>query len=229
MVEAADFLERTAGRIPISQLRPSWLVFTKGFQVFHAQKIAKRVMDLFLSVFALVLSSPLFALAAVMIKLDGKGPVFFRQTRIGENGRLFTLIKFRTMTVMGENDDDCWSEKGDARITRTGAFLRKSRIDELPQFINVLKGEMSIVGTRPDITFLKERLEKEVPFYSLRYNVKPGITGWAQIKYRYVASVEEGKKRHEYDLYYIKNFSFFLDIWIILKTIHIVLARAGSR
>ncbi len=222
--------ERIMGRIPVDQLKPSWMVFGEGFYLLKIERILKRIFDVIVAVFGLVIWSPIIALVALLIRLDSKGPAFFKQTRIGENGKLFTLVKFRTMRLLDPTKEaEEWAQDDDARITRVGKILRKTRIDEIPQLLNVLKGDMSVVGPRPDMLFLRDQMENEVPYYSLRYSVKPGVTGWAQIKYRYVASIEEGTERHEYDLYYIKNFSILFDAWIMLKTIQVMVAKVGAR
>jgi exopolysaccharide biosynthesis polyprenyl glycosylphosphotransferase len=228
--EGESFFEDVAGRIPLSQLRPSWMIFADGFCLFKIQKMLKRLGDVITAVVGLTLTIPVFLLVPIIIKLDSPGPVFFRQKRVGEYKSEFTMIKFRTMKVARDSSvENKWSISGEERITKVGAFLRKSRLDEIPQLINVLKGEMSLVGPRPDIPFLMEQLDGKVPYYALRYSVKPGITGWAQIKYHYVASVKEGRERHEYDLYYIKNLSVFLDAWIMLKTVQVMIGRIGGR
>ncbi len=228
--EGESFLEDVAGQIPLDQLRPSWMIFADGFYLFKIQKIIKRTGDLIAAIVGLTLSIPLFMIVPILIKLDSPGPVFFRQMRIGEYKSRFTMIKFRTMGVAkNASVENKWASSGEERITKVGAFLRKTRIDEIPQLINVLKGDMSLVGPRPDIPFLMEQLDGAVPYYSLRYSLKPGITGWAQIKYHYVSSLKEGRERHEYDLYYIKNLSFLLDSWIMLKTIQVMIAKIGAR
>ncbi len=228
--EGESFFEDVAGRIPLNQLRPSWMIFADGFYLFKIQKMIKRVGDVLAALVGLIVSIPVFLIVPLIIKLDSPGPVFFRQQRVGEYKTRFTMIKFRTMKVASDTaTENKWSLSGEDRITRVGAFLRKTRIDEIPQLINVFKGEMSLVGPRPDIHFLMEQLDEKVPYYSLRYSVKPGITGWAQIKYGYVASVKEGRERHEYDLYYIKNLSIFLDAWIMLKTVQVMLGKIGGR
>ena len=228
--EGESFLEDVAGRIPLNQLRPSWMIFAEGFYLFKIQKMIKRVGDVFAALVGLIVSIPLFLLVPIIIKLDSPGPVFFRQKRVGEYKNLFTMIKFRTMKVATDASiENKWSISGEDRITKVGAFLRKTRIDEIPQLINVFKGNMSLVGPRPDIPFLMEQFDGKVPYYNLRYSVKPGITGWAQIKYHYVASIKEGRERHEYDLYYIKNLSVFLDAWIMLKTIQVMIGKIGGR
>ncbi len=206
------------------------MIFADGFCLFKIQKMIKRVCDVVVALVGLIVSIPVFLIVPIIIKLDSPGPVFFRQNRVGEYKSRFTMIKFRTMTIASnESVENQWAQSGEERITRVGAFLRKTRIDEIPQFINVLMGDMSLVGPRPDIPFLMDQMDDKVPYYSLRYSVKPGITGWGQIKYHYVASIEEGRERHEYDLYYIKNLSVFLDFWIMLKTVQVMAGKIGGR
>ncbi len=228
--ESETFYERLAGKILVENIKPSWFIFSSGFRGFKFLRFMKRVIDLFLSTTLLLVTWPLFILSAAAIKLESFGPVFLRQERVGENGKLFVLLKFRSMRNDAESaTGPRWASKDDARITRVGKFLRRSRLDELPQLINVIKGDMSFVGPRPERPYFVERLEKQIPFYMLRHTLKPGITGWAQIRYSYGASVEDALEKLQYDLFYIKNLSIWLDLTIILETIKIVLLQRGSR
>ncbi|MEK7306454.1 MAG: TIGR03013 family XrtA/PEP-CTERM system glycosyltransferase [Nitrospirota bacterium] len=228
--ESETFYERLAGKILVENIKPSWFIFSSGFRGFKFLKLIKRAMDILLSTAALLVTWPLFLLIATAIKLESFGPVFFRQERVGENEKVFVLLKFRSMCNDAESETGpLWASKDDSRITRVGNFLRRSRLDELPQLINVIKGDMSFVGPRPERPYFVERLEKQIPYYMLRHTLKPGITGWAQIRYSYGASVEEALEKLQYDLFYIKNLSIWLDITIISETIKIVLLQKGSR
>ncbi len=189
----------------------------------------KRLLDITLSLTMILVLFPLLLVVAVLIKIDSPGTVFYRQRRVGVNGRLFDVIKFRSMVNDAEKDGAKWAQKNDTRITRLGKFLRRSRIDEIPQAINVLKGEMSFVGPRPERPEFVQLLGDEIPHYNDRHKVKPGITGWAQVEYEYGASVDDAREKLTYDLYYIKNFSIILDIIIILKTVRVTLFGVGSR
>lgn len=192
-------------------------------------RFPKRLMDIIVSAGLLVFLMPLLFVVAIAIKLESKGPVFYRQRRVGLYGREFDVIKFRSMGTDAERAGAIWASKNDSRVTRVGKFIRKTRIDEIPQAINVLRGEMSFVGPRPERPEFVTLLEKEIPFYSDRHKVKPGITGWAQVEFEYGASVEDARVKHTYDLYYIKNFSIFLDLVILLKTVRVTLFGVGSR
>lgn len=192
-------------------------------------RIPKRVMDIILSTTLLVGLAPLLVLVAVLIKLDSPGPIFYRQERVGLYGRRFHVIKFRSMVTDAERAGAIWAQKNDTRVTRMGKFIRKTRIDEIPQALNVLTGKMSFVGPRPERPEFVALLEEKVPFYQERHSVKPGITGWAQVEFEYGASVEDARTKHTYDLYYIKNFSLVLDFIILLKTVRVTLFGLGSR
>ena len=192
-------------------------------------RFPKRLMDIMLSIGLLTILSPLLLLVALIIKLDSPGPILYRQERVGMNGRLFQVIKFRSMVSDAEKRGAIWASKNDSRVTKVGAFIRKTRIDEIPQAFNVLVGEMSFVGPRPERPQFVALLEKEIPFYQDRHKVKPGITGWAQVEFEYGASVEDARVKHTYDLYYIKNFSVIFDLIILLKTVRVTLLGIGSR
>lgn len=225
-----DFYERATGKVAVEQLRPSWLVFSEGFNRTRITRIVKRACDIILSLALLVGGAPLYALIAILIKLDSRGPILFRQERVGERGRIFNVLKFRTMDGNAEEKTGpVWASENDPRITRVGWFLRKTRLDEFPQIINVLKGEMSFVGPRPERPHFVAQLQERIPFYSQRHTIKPGITGWAQVKYTYGASVEDALEKLQYDLYYIKNLSMFLDLVILMHSVQVVLLGKGSR
>jgi sugar transferase (PEP-CTERM system associated) len=222
------FYEKETGKILVTDLRPSWLIFSEGFVKTPRTEIVKRFVDVVLSLAALILASPVIALVAVAIKLESPGPALFRQPRLGQNGAVFILNKFRSMRQDAEKDTGpVWATECDPRVTRVGAILRRTRLDELPQLINVLKGDMSLIGPRPERPEFVYDLQKQIPFYMERLSVKPGITGWAQVKYRYGASVEDALEKLQYDLYYIKNLSLFLDLLILLNTIQVVLFARG--
>jgi len=220
------FYERVTGKIPITRLRPSWLVFAEGFTKSHFTVVIKRGMDVVLSAIGIVLSLPLLPLIALAIKLDSPGPVFFRQERMGQNGRVFSLLKFRSMRMDARRGGPT-AQGLDPRVTRVGQLLRISRLDEMPQLFNVLRGEMSMVGPRPEWVALVPEFQDTVPFYLHRLAVKPGITGWAQVRNTYGASVENTIEKLQYDLYYIKNHSLFLDILILLHTVQAVVFGRG--
>jgi sugar transferase (PEP-CTERM system associated) len=222
------FYEKETGKILVSDLRPSWLIFSDGFVKSQRTKIIKRCVDMALSLAGLTLALPLMALVALAIKIESRGPVMFRQTRLGANGRIFVIYKFRSMREDAEKDTGPqWAAAGDPRVTRVGRVIRRTRIDELPQLLNVLLGDMSFIGPRPERPEFVEELEKHLPFYRARLSVKPGITGWAQVRYPYGASVEDALEKLQYDLYYIKNLSLFLDLLILLNTMQVVLFARG--
>jgi len=253
ILDLPGFYEYLAGKIPIEHISDLWLYL----QSLYARKVYSRrlkpLLDIFLALVGLITTMPLFALIAVLIKLDSRGPVFFRQERLGQEGRVFRIIKFRTMVGDAEKMGPCWAHPHDQRITRVGRFLRRYRLDELPQLVNILKGEMSFIGPRPERPeFIREFQElvpalrpgrrasdppgclvqcgyrEKIPFYSYRLLVKPGITGWAQVMYPYASSEEQTREKLKYDLYYIKNIGFFLDLIILLKTVRIVLFGRGT-
>jgi sugar transferase (PEP-CTERM system associated) len=223
-----SFYEKETGKILVTDLRPSWLIFSDGFVKTARTEIIKRFLDVALSLAGLLLALPVMALVAIAIKLESAGPVLFRQPRLGQNGSVFILNKFRSMRRDAEAETGpVWAREADPRVTRVGALLRRTRLDELPQLINVLKGDMSFIGPRPERPEFVYDLQKQIPFYMERLSVKPGVTGWAQVKYRYGASVEDALEKLQYDLYYIKNLSLFLDLLILLNTIQVVLFARG--
>lgn len=226
----SSFIERETGRVDLDTVNPSWLIFSDGFSSGRAlSSAAKRVFDVAASSILLVLTAPVILFFAVLIKLDSKGPAFFRQSRVGLYGTTFDLIKLRSMRPDAEVDGAQWAVLDDPRITRVGRFIRKARIDELPQTWSVLKGEMSFVGPRPERPEFVCGLEADLPFYAERHMVKPGITGWAQINYPYGASIEDSRHKLEFDLYYVKNYTPFLDLLILLQTLRVVLWHEGAR
>ncbi|KLE35654.1 TIGR03013 family XrtA/PEP-CTERM system glycosyltransferase [Aurantiacibacter luteus] len=228
--EFTSFMERETGRVDLDTLNPSWLIYSDGFSSGRAfTKVAKRGFDILASGLLLLLTFPVILLFAAIVKLDSKGPAFFRQKRVGLYGQPFELVKLRSMRTDAEKDGAKWAQKNDARVTRVGAFIRKVRIDELPQVWTVLMGHMSFVGPRPEVPTFVDALEQELPYYAERHMVKPGITGWAQINFPYGASVEDSRQKLEYDLYYAKNYTPFLDLLIMLQTLRVVLWPEGAR
>lgn len=228
--EGETFHERATGKIPLDHLKPSWMVFSDGFKSLRSRKILKRVIDLMLSVTVFALTIPLMLIAAAAIKLESRGPLIFRQQRVGENGRLFNVYKFRSMREDAESKTGpIWADSADTRVTKVGNIIRKLRIDELPQLVNVIKGDMSFVGPRPERPYFVDKLKEVIPYYEMRTVVKPGITGWAQIKYPYGASVKDSLEKLQYDIYYIKNMSPLLDAIIVLMTVKVVLTGRGAR
>ena len=224
VLDATTFWERQTGLIDLDNVYPSWLIFCDGFGRSVIQRPLKRVFDLVVSIVFLVITLPVLLVTAVAIKCETRGPILYRQLRIGQHGKPFALLKFRSMYADAERDGvPRWATVGDNRITRVGSFIRRTRIDEMPQVFNVLRGEMSFVGPRPERPFFVEQLTDQIRYYRERHRVKPGITGWAQINFRYGASAEDAKQKLQYDLYYIKNYSLLLDFIILLQTARVVL------
>ena len=230
VMEWPEFVENLAGKIPVKSLPPSFFVFNGGFHINYASKKMSEVLSFAFSFFSVVLIIPFFLAVSILIKWDSKGPVLYLQRRVGEKGKIFNLIKFRTMIENAEDESGAvWASDGDPRITRIGKYLRKFRIDELPQFLNVLKGDMNLVGPRPERPEFVQLLEEEIPYYSIRHSIKPGITGWAQVKGSYSGTIEESREKLEYDLFYLKNKSFKFDLYIIFKTVKTLMLQRGSR
>ena len=230
VMDLTTFFERESGRIELESLNGSWLVFADGFQQGLVKTWVKRVFDVVASTALLIVCAPVMALTALLIKLEDGGPVFYRQDRVGQGNRPFALLKFRSMRVNAEPDGaPQWAAKNDERVTRLGGFLRKLRIDELPQALNVLRGDMSFVGPRPERPFFVCKLTESIPYYGYRHTIKPGITGWAQVRYPYGASVEDAVEKLKYDLYYVKNNSLFLDLIILFQTLQVVIFQDGAR
>lgn len=227
--DATSLYERLTGKVAIENLKPSWMIFSDGFEVSRRALLQKKIVSTAVSGLLLLLSLPLLPLIALLIKLDSRGPVFHRQERVGQDGKTFTLWKFRSMRHDAERDSGpVWAAPSDSRVTRVGKYLRRTRLDELPQLYNVLRGDMSLVGPRPERPHFVQRLSEMIPYYHLRHCVKPGVTGWAQINYRYGNSLEDAVEKLQYELFYIKNMSFWLDVVIIVDTIKTVLMRKGS-
>jgi len=230
VLDEAAFCEQHLGRIDLDSIRADWLLFADGFATGRASNAVKRGFDICVSLALLLLTLPLMLLTAVLIRIDSPGPVLYRQQRTGLHGTPFTLLKFRSMMIDAEKGGNPrWATQQDPRITRIGSFVRPMRIDELPQLINVLRGEMSMIGPRPERPHFVEQLGRIIPFYGERSYVKPGITGWAQVNYPYGASVEDARQKLSYDLYYVKNRSLLLDLFILLATIRVILFREGAR
>jgi sugar transferase (PEP-CTERM system associated) len=229
VMDDVEFREQQLGRIDIDHITPARLAFADGFRTGVLSAVLRRCVDIVASLALLLLTLPLMLLTAVAIRLEGRGPVFYRQQRVGLHGRVFTLLKFRSMRVDAEQGRPLWAAQNDPRITRVGNFIRATRIDELPQIICVLRGEMSFVGPRPERPHFVEHLAQVIPFYRHRSAVKPGITGWAQVNFPYGASVEDAREKLSYDLYYVKNRSLFLDLLILISTVRVILFQEGAR
>lgn len=230
VTDYVQFAETALGAVDLDNLRHSWFLDRHGFRAGKLDQLIKRATDIALSAGLLLATLPLLITVALAIRLESPGNVFYRQERVGKGGRTFMLTKFRSMRADAEADGGPqWARKGDARVTRVGAFLRKTRIDEIPQAFNVLRGEMSFVGPRPERPFFVETLSADIPFYRERHHVKPGLTGWAQLNYPYGASVDDAKMKLQYDLFYIKYFSLLLDMAIVVQTVRVVLWNAGAR
>jgi sugar transferase (PEP-CTERM system associated) len=227
--EGIEFYEHLTGRLQVESLRPSSLIFSEGFKKTKWTMWARRVTEFTLSLAALILFSPMALVLSLLIKIESRGPVLYKQERVGERGKIFNLLKFRSMVEDAEANGPVWAEQDDKRITRVGRWMRKWRLDEIPQMFNVLKGDMSFVGPRPERSFFVEKLREEIPFYDQRFSVKPGVTGWAQIKYPYGASKQDALEKLKYDLYYIKNLSLLYDLIVIFETIKVVLFGKGAR
>jgi sugar transferase (PEP-CTERM system associated) len=229
VTDLSAFYEKVRGEVPIETLKASWLIYGSGFEQGNVRTLIKRAFDLAASVVLFAATLPLMIVTALAIKVESPGPVIYRQVRTGRAGRPFTVLKFRSMRADAEKDGVAqWAKPGDARVTRVGRVIRKLRIDELPQLINVLRGEMSFVGPRPERPEFVAKLKEQIPFYDLRHSVKPGLTGWAQVRYSYGASVEDARTKLQFDLYYVKNHSLFLDILILFETARVILFREGA-
>jgi sugar transferase (PEP-CTERM system associated) len=227
--DAHTLSEQIDGRIRLEYLSPSWMILSEGFRKSPLLLFAKRALDLLVAVILLILSLPVMGIVALAILLETGRPILFRQERIGLKGKGFEILKFRSMNQDAEEHGPKWATDGDQRITRVGRIIRKLRLDELPQIVNVLRGQMSFVGPRPERAVFCHMLEAETPFYALRYSVRPGITGWAQVKYQYGGSIEEAKTKLEYDLFYIKHLSLTLDLAILFETATVVLWQRGAK
>jgi sugar transferase (PEP-CTERM system associated) len=230
VLDSPSFYEKLSGKLLIENIQPSWFIYSNGFRITVFKRFYKRLLDICFSLFGILLALPLLPLIALLVKLDSPGPALFRQIRVGERGREFEILKFRTMRRDAESGTGAvWSQQNDPRITRIGGFLRKTRLDEIPQLFNVLKGDMSFIGPRPERPEFIQQLSERIPYYNKRHFVRPGLTGWAQICYPYGASEKDALEKLRYDLYYIKNYSILLDLFIVLETIKVVLYGRGGR
>lgn len=232
-IEVTDYLafwERETGQIDLHHAGAGWLALSEGFRINKPRRAVKRLIDIVVSFSFLVLTLPLMLVIALAIKCDSKGPIFYRQERVGPDGRVFRIWKFRSMRVDAEHDGvPIWASQGDDRVTHVGHFMRNTRIDEIPQVVNVLMGDMSFIGPRPERPHFVELLRKKIPFYDLRHRVRPGITGWAQVHYPYGSSVDDAKRKLAYDLYYVKNNDTLLDLAILIQTVRVILFQHGGR
>jgi sugar transferase (PEP-CTERM system associated) len=230
ILDSPSFYEKLTGKLLVEDIQPSWFIYSDGFRVTPFKRAWKRVLDIIFSSIGLLISLPIFPVMAGLIKFSSPGPVLYRQLRVGEGGCEFVLYKFRTMCDEAEKDTGAvWASENDPRITRLGRALRKTRIDEIPQLINVFIGEMSLIGPRPERHEFVEKLSERIPYYSKRHFIKPGVTGWAQVRYPYGASEKDALEKLRYDLYYIKNYSITLDLMIVLETVKVVLFGRGGR
>ncbi len=229
VLNLAGFYERSKSEVPIDSLKASWLVYGHGFVQGRKRRLVKRAFDILGSAFLLLAALPVMIVSMLLVAMDSPGPVIYRQERVGCRGRTFMCLKLRSMRIDAEGDGIArWAATDDDRITRIGKFLRKTRIDELPQLISVLRGEMSLVGPRPERPSFVRQLNEQIPFYDIRHSIKPGLTGWAQVRYCYGSSLEDARRKHQFDLYYVKNNSLFLDLLILIETVSVVLLREGQ-
>jgi sugar transferase (PEP-CTERM system associated) len=230
VLELSSFFERENGHLQLDSLNASWMILGDGFQQGMLRDTIKRMFDVVMSLVLLSISLPVMVLTAVAIRLESPGPVFYRQERVGQHGCPFTIFKFRSMRMDAEPDGKPrWAKADDDRTTRVGRIIRKTRIDELPQTFNVFMGDMSFVGPRPERPYFVAELNQQIPYYAVRHIIKPGITGWAQVRYSYGASVDDALEKLQYDLYYVKNHSLFLDLMILFQTVQVVLWGKGAR
>lgn len=230
VLDLASHFEQFLGQIRLDSLKASYLIFGSGFRQTFMRNAIKRVFDIFCSLILLALAAPIMIVAALAIIIESGFPIFYRQERVGLDGKPFNVIKFRSMRTDAEKDGKPrWATAGDSRVTRVGRIIRKIRVDELPQVISVLKGDMSLVGPRPERQFFVDKLTQEIPFYAVRHSVKPGVTGWAQVRYPYGATVEDSAQKLQYDLYYVKNHTLFLDMVILFETVGVVLTGKGAQ
>jgi sugar transferase (PEP-CTERM system associated) len=229
VVDGHQLYEELSGRLSVDSLKPSALIFSTGFRRRVMPMLCKRLIDLVIAAFGLLVLAPVFLLCALLIKIDSRGPASYRQIRVGLRGHPFVIRKFRSMVDGAEKAGPQWAAAKDPRVSRVGRWLRKSRLDELPQLFNVLKGEMSLVGPRPERPVFVQTLRAEIPYYDLRHTVRPGITGWAQIRFRYGASAADSHTKLQYDLYYVKHLSLALDLRVLLETVRVVFLGEGAR
>ncbi len=226
--ESASFYERLTGRVLLDMIRPSWLIFSSRGRRARTNEVIRVVIHRLIALIGAILSLPIAIITAILIKIDSRGPVLYKQERVGRNGRVFTLMKFRSMRTDAEKNGPVWASNGDDRMTRVGRIIRKIRVDEIPQFWNILRGDMNFVGPRPERPHFVAQLAQEIDYYEQRHLIAPGLTGWAQIKYPYGASIEDARKKLEYDLYYIKNQNLALDATIMFETIKTILFGRGT-
>jgi len=230
VVDVATHFEKTKGQIRLDSVNAGWLIFGDGFSQGGLRSVVKRLFDIFSALVLILLTLPIMLVTMLLVMLESRGPIFYRQERVGFNGRLFNVIKFRSMRTDAEKDGTPrWAAAGDDRVTKVGKFIRKVRIDELPQLFCVLNGDMSMVGPRPERPYFVDQLTRQIPYYAVRQSVKPGVTGWAQVRYHYGATLEDSAEKLQYDLYYVKNHSLFLDIVILFETVGVVLLAKGAR
>jgi sugar transferase (PEP-CTERM system associated) len=230
VVDVATHFEKTLGQIRLDSVNPGWLIFGDGFNQGWVRTVVKRLFDVVFSLVLLLVSLPVMLLTGILILLESGGPMLYTQERVGLNGRLFNVVKFRSMRTDAEKDGKPrWAQAGDDRITRVGRIIRKLRIDELPQLFNVLAGDMSLVGPRPERPYFVDTLTQEIPYYAVRLSVKPGLTGWAQVRYHYGATMEDSAEKLQYDLYYVKNHTWFLDLVVLFETVGVVLTGKGAQ
>ena len=228
--DMTTYFERMLGQIRVDYVNAGWLIFGDGFNQGFYRTAVKRAFDILCSLILIAVTAPIMLITALAIWLESRGPIFYRQERVGANSRNFDVVKFRSMRTDAEKDGKpVWATARDNRVTRIGNIIRKLRIDELPQLFNVLEGEMSLVGPRPERPYFVEQLTKEIPYYAVRHSIKPGVTGWAQVKYQYGSTIEDSQEKLQYDLYYVKNHSLFLDFVILFETIGVVLTGKGAR
>jgi sugar transferase (PEP-CTERM system associated) len=227
--EGASFYERVTGRVHLNMMRPSWLIFSGRKRQARINTMVRLALHRAVALIGAILSLPIALVTVILIKLDSRGPVLYRQERVGRNGRIFTVMKFRSMRTDAEKDGPVWARNADDRVTRVGRFIRKTRVDEIPQFWNILKGDMNFVGPRPERPHFVGQLAEEIPYYEQRHLIAPGLTGWAQIKYPYGSSIEDARQKLQYDLYYIKNQSLALDAAILFETVKTILFGRGAR
>ena len=229
VVDMATHFERTLGQIRLDSVSAGWLIFGEGFSQGLLRTVVKRLFDVVCALVLIVVALPVILVTAVLILLESGGPILYLQERVGLNGRLFNVVKFRSMRTDAEKDGQPrWATATDDRATRVGRWIRKLRIDELPQLFSVLNGDMSLVGPRPERPYFVDRLTQEIPYFAVRQSVKPGVTGWAQVRYHYGASVEDAAEKLQYDLYYVKNHTLFLDLVILFETVGVVLTAKGA-
>lgn len=229
VVDGHQMYEEELGRLSIDQLRPSALIFSTGFKRRILARGLKKLSDLMISAIGLLILVPILVLIAILIKIDSAGPIFYRQMRVGLRGQPFMIWKFRSMCAEAESNGPRWALTNDPRVSRVGRILRKFRLDEIPQLYNVLRGEMSLVGPRPERPVFVSELKMRIPYYDIRHTVRPGLTGWAQTQFRYGATAEDAHAKLQYDLYYVKNMTFGLDMRILIETIRVVLLGEGAR